>query len=112
MFEPKHEYLEPLGLCTQESLITVHSDGSVLIPLQNFQGMSVRLEKETELGVARGCNLPDQVDIDVPQTIDSELPHGHRRCATVKALGNSPEHLKILLKVLALPVDKLSPVEL
>ena len=32
LFEPKHETLEPLGLYTQESLVIVHSDGSVMIP--------------------------------------------------------------------------------
>ena len=112
LFEPKYESLEPLGLCTQESILTVHSDGSVLIPLQNFQGMPVRLERGAELGVARQCNLPDQVNIDVPQTVDSELPHDHSRCATVKALVNSPERLEKLLKALDLPVDKLNPVEL
>ena len=90
----------------------MHSDGSVLIPLQNFQGVPVRLEKGAELGVARQCNLPDQVNIDVFQTVDSELPHDHSRCATVKALVNSPEHLEKLLKALDLPVDKLNPVDL
>ena len=71
MFEPKHESLEPLGLFTQESITKVHSGGSVLIPLQNFQGMPVRLEKGIELGVARPCDLPDQVNIDVPQLTTS-----------------------------------------
>ena len=53
VFEPRRESLKPLGLFTQESLIDVHADGSVLIPLQNFQGMPVRLEKGIKLGVAR-----------------------------------------------------------
>ena len=52
LFEHKHETLEHLGFCTQESLVTVHSDGSVLIPLQNFQGMPAWLEEGSELGVA------------------------------------------------------------
>ena len=112
LFEPKHETLEPLGLCTQESLVTVHPDGSVLIPLQNFQGMPVWLEEGSELGVARACDLPDQVSFDMSQTVDSELPHDHSRCASVKALVNSPERLQRLLKVLDMPVDKLNPVEL
>ena len=60
LFEPKHESLEPLGLSTQESIVTVHPDGMVLIPLQNFQGVPVRPEKGVELGVARQCDLPDQ----------------------------------------------------
>ena len=47
LFEPPHEALEPLGLGTQESLVTIHSDGMVLIPVQNFQGIPARLEKGT-----------------------------------------------------------------
>lgn len=90
----------------------MHSDGSVLIPLHNFQGMPVRLEKGVELGVARQCDLPDQVNVDVPQTVDSELPQEHSRCATVKALVNSSGRLEKPLKVIDLPVDKQSPVEL
>ena len=112
LFEPKHETLEPLGLCTQESIVTVHPDGSVLIPLQNFQGVPVWLEGGSELGVARACDLPDQVSLDISQTVDSELPHDHSRCASVKALVNSPERLQRLLKVLDMPIDKLNPVEL
>ena len=112
LFEPKHETLEPLGLCTQESIVTVHPDGSVLIPLQNFQGVPVWLEEGSELGVARACDLPDQVSLDISQTVDSELPHDHSRCASVKALVNSPERLQRLLKVLDMPIDKLNPVEL
>ena len=92
LFEPKHESLEPFGLSTQESIVTVHPDGMVLIPLQNFQGVPVRLEKGVEFGVARQCDLPDQVSIDLPQTVDSELPHVESRCATVQALVNSPEY--------------------
>ena len=71
--------------------------------------MPVRLEKGVELGVARECDLPDQVTI---ATVDSELPQVDSRCATVQALVNSPERLHKLLKVLDLPADKLNPVEL
>ena len=53
-----------------------------------------------------------RVSIDLPQTVDSELPHVDSRCATVQALVNSPERLQKLLKALDLPVDKLNPVEL
>ena len=72
-FQPRHKSLEPLGLFTQESLIVVHADDSVLIPLQTFQGMPVRLEKGIELGVARVYDLPDQVTIDAPQLIQIYL---------------------------------------
>ena len=36
LFEPRHSTLEGL-----ESLLTVHSDGMVLIPVENFQGIPV-----------------------------------------------------------------------
>ena len=79
--------------------------------------MPVWLEEGSKLGVARECDLPDQVSIDMSQTVDSELPHDHSLCAFVKALVNLPERLQRLLKVLdmpchAMPVDKLNPVEL
>lgn len=112
MFEPRHESLELLGLFTQESFIDVHADGGVLILLQNFQGMPVGLGKRIELGVARVYDLSDQVIIDVPQTVDSGLPHDHSRCAAVKPSVNSHERLQRLLKALDLPVDKLNQVEL
>ena len=60
-----------MNLSNQESVVTVHSNGMVLIPLQNFQGMPVRLEKGVELGVVRECDLPDQGTIVTPQTVDS-----------------------------------------
>ena len=46
------------------------------------------------------------------QTVDSKLPPDHSRCASVKALVNSPERLRRLLKALDMPVDRLNPVEL
>ena len=98
----QHESLEPLGLSTQDSVVTVHLDGMVLIPLQNFQGMPVRLERRVELGVARECDLRDQVTIVKPRI---ELLQVDSRCATVQALVNSPERLQKLLKVLDLPAD-------
>lgn len=36
----------------------------------------------------------------------------YSKCATVKALANSPERLQSLLTMLDLPVDKLNSVEL
>ena len=114
LFEPKHEFLESLGVCTQESVVTVHPDGMVLIPMQNFQGVPVRLEGGVQLGVVRQCDLhvPDQVIIDVPETVDSELPPVDSRCASVIALVNNPDRLQQLLEALDLPVDKLEPAEL
>lgn len=81
LFEPRHSTLESLGLNTQESLLTLHSDGMVLIPVENFQGVSVVLEKGAQLGVAK------RYEPDVVAARESTLIEGE--CATVTA---SPDH--------------------
>ena len=46
LFQPEHKVLDDLGVWTRESLITVQSDdGRAFIPLQNFQGTSIKLDK-------------------------------------------------------------------
>ena len=42
-FEPRHSTSEGLGLNTQESLPSVHSDIMVLIPVEYFQGIPIML---------------------------------------------------------------------
>ena len=49
-----------LGVWTQESLITVQSDGRAFVPLQNFQGTTIKLDKGAYLGVASLCDIPRQ----------------------------------------------------
>ena len=56
LFEPKHGTLDPLELSTQEALVSVHADGSVFIPIQNFQCIPVKLEEGLELGVEPGSS--------------------------------------------------------
>ena len=90
LFEPRHEALEPLGLSAHESLVTV-SDGIALIPLQNFQGVSVKLDKGTPLGMVQPCE-PLYRDLaqpgEGPSLSDSP---GGGLCANVKALPNTLE---------------------
>ena len=109
MFEPARDVVESHGLYSHESLITLNTDGMALIPVENYQGLPVKLKKGMQLGVVRPCNLPDSVEIDAPEKVE---PLDDCRCATVKAFSNTPERFQQLLQSLELPVDKLSPVEL
>ena len=109
LFEPAHDVVELHGLCSHESLITLNIDGMALIPVENYQGLPVKLKKGIQLGVVRPCDLPDSVKIDAPEKVE---PFDDSRCAAVKALPNTPERFQQLLQSLELPVDKLSPVEL
>ena len=41
----------------QESVISVQPDGRALIPIQNFQEISIKLDGGVQLGVASQCEL-------------------------------------------------------
>ena len=45
MYEPKSEVFDGLGLSVRECLLSVESDGTVVIPVDNFQSKSVVLEE-------------------------------------------------------------------
>ena len=109
LFEPACDVIESHGLCSHESLITLNIDGMALIPVENYQGLPVKLKKGMQLGVVRSCDLPETVKVDTPEKNE---PLDDSRCAAVKALSNTPERFQQLLQSLELPVDKLSPVEL
>lgn len=44
LFEPRGEVLNSLGVSVRKCLLTVQSDGAVVISVDNFQGRPVRLE--------------------------------------------------------------------
>ena len=51
LFQPFQEILQPLGLCVEESLISPPEDGVfVWIPMENYQGVAVRLDAGSCLG--------------------------------------------------------------
>ena len=105
LFEPRHSTLESLGLNTQESLLTVHSDGMVLIPIENFQGIPVILEKGAQLGVAKRYE-PDVVVIN-----ENVLNEGN--CTAVTATpDNSRKCYEQLLKALSLPENDVDPAQM
>ena len=103
-FQPEHKILDDLGVWTQESLITVQPNGRAFIPLQNFQGMSIKLDERVQLGVPSLCDIPRQ-DEPMKETWPEQgnsAPLGST-CASVKALINSPERYKRLQSVLDFP---------
>ena len=112
LFEPKRELLGPLGIDAYESVISLRSDGTVLIPLENYQGIPVKLEEGVELGTVRECDLTKHETSGVPGSCGTAEPEIASRCAAVKALPNTPERFEQLLKMLELPANKLSPEEL
>ena len=55
LFEPACDIIKSHGLFSQESLITLNVDGMALIPIDNYQGLPVKLKKGMQLGVVRPC---------------------------------------------------------
>ena len=74
------------------------------------QGLPVKVKKGMQLGVVRPCDLPNSEKV-VDASEKVETP-SDSRCATVKAVSNTPERFQQLLQSLELPVDKLGPAEL
>ena len=50
IFEPQKDNLEPMGLSGIDSILTVHEEGTVLIPVQNFCESKVIIPDGVELG--------------------------------------------------------------
>ena len=88
-----------------ESLISIDSKGIALIPLQNCQGVCIKLDKGTELGAVKRCTLPDQVQ-------PGEAAISNAVCTDVSTNDDDPECYHKLLKALALPDSKLNTEEL
>ena len=103
LFEPNREALSLLGLELSESLVTVY-ENKVLLPIENPQGIPVRLDECFELGTVKLVDLSatkgEQSTVESCQTSSN----GH-----VKVLTPTVERAKKLLNVLSLPSDKLSP---
>ena len=105
LFEPKHSTLKNLGLNTQESLLTVYSDGMVLIPIENFQGVPVTLEKGAQLGVAKSYEL------EVVVMDENVLNKGNFTAVTATPC-NCSEHYEQLSKALSLLESDVDPAKM
>ena len=50
IFESENAQLQPLDVCTSDSLVTMRDGGTVFIPVHNFSNHSIRLPSDTESG--------------------------------------------------------------
>ena len=67
LFEPQGSKLQPLGLSTLDSLVTLHEGGKVFIPVQNFETNSVELPCGLGLGIVEPFNECDiREDVSQP----------------------------------------------
>ena len=94
LFEPKHSTFHDIGLNVQESLLTVNDDGMTLVPLENFQGVPVRLEEGVQLNVAKQYLCSREIELKSAE---------ESQCAIVKSLANTPERCQRLIPLLNLP---------
>ena len=99
LFEPDHEILAPLGVNAAKSLITTCGDGEVWIPIENHQGVTVRLEAGTPLGTVRPADITYSATTGETSTTEF-LPTSSN--SPVKAIRQTPEHIKQLMSQLNL----------
>ena len=90
LFEPNHEALNSLGLELMESLVTVN-DGKVLLPVENPQGISIRLDVCFELGTVRSIDSLSREPCTVTDSCEAS------RNADVKAITPTPERASKLV---------------
>ena len=106
LFHPEHQRMSELGVWAQEALISVQSNGKALIPLQNFQGMSVKLKEGEHIGVASLCDLPRPEEPEFyPEPMRETAMQSNGTCTCVQALPNTPERYETLMQLLDLPDD-------
>ena len=122
LFEPRHNALEPLGIGSHESLVTVLDDGCMMVPIQNYQGTSAFLEAGMEVGcavsvgdvseVGGAVSVGDVNEVGCTSGVSGMSEVDCRdvevtRCARVDAIVRTPERTKNLLDSLELPCEKL-----
>ena len=108
LFEPDHEILAPLGVNAAESLITTCGNGEVWIPIENHQGVTVRLEAGTPLGTVRPADINYSATTSETSTTEC-LPTSSN--SPVKTIRQTPERIKQLMSQLNLSLESLSPME-
>ena len=92
LFQPEQKLIDDLGIWSQESLITVQPSGKALIPVQNFQGISVTLEGGVQLGVVSLYNWSHDVDFLTSEPSWTSDAQCKSTCASVTTLHNTPGH--------------------
>lgn len=76
MFEPRSDQLQPLGLSAFDSLVTLNEEGTVLIPVQNFEKCTVDLPSDIKLGSVEPYDESNAPDFVIPSTCASVLVDG------------------------------------
>ena len=112
LFEPCHNLLAPLGVSAHESVLSRCGDHTVLVPMENHQGVTVHLEPGTQLGVVkpvqveRDMRLVDQLVLSDMRPLDP--PQTSICTAHVKAVKATPECCRKLSAALNLPAVELA----
>ena len=113
-FIPCQDTFKALGISVRESLVTSQDDGKILIPVQNFQGITVHLNAGTKLGVVKEmatepCVIPvvksKNTVLDDPMS--SDVDSCTSRNAAVTSVSITPECVDEILACLDLPVNEL-----
>lgn len=65
IFEQCHEVLDPLGLSTMESLVSVE-DCEIVLPMENHQGNTVHVGAGVQLGTVQCSDIAGNEPTDVP----------------------------------------------
>ena len=113
LFEPHHDALGTLRVRAQESLLHKRDDGTLLVPVQNYQGMAVHMEAGALLGEIRSLEHDHKVltldeALHLPSLAKDENGSVTSCNAPVQAVFNIPDRIDQIVDALSLPVTKLS----
>ena len=72
VFEPNLNRMQVYGVIAPESLVTLQSEGHILLPLENDEGLDARLDRNTPIGHVEKYDLCDSC-IEKARTAQSEV---------------------------------------
>ncbi len=105
LFEPKHEALEPSGIGAHECLLSIQKDGTVMIPVDNFQGIQAKLDKGVEIGVVSVVRVDDKESECGNVSVDGEETGGEA------VVGTKCDRMEAIMSGLDFDHDYLSEME-
>ena len=103
IFEPDVESLTRCGLVAPEALVTLKSDSSVLVPVENYETLPSRMDSDLKLGQVVRPNkevepvplYPEEEELSASQSLQVEVSQastvGERKQKLIKVLGLTPE---------------------
>lgn len=106
LFEPDQKVFESFGVSALESLITTNEDGEILIPVENYQGLTVRLEIDTPLGTVRPAESSIANEVSATDSLPTSMT------SLVKVIEHTPERMNQLMSQLNLSAGNLSSSEM